>query len=66
MLEREDLRDFLDSQIFSDYLLLAGYALECSLKGLVLARKLDTLITTHNLAQLCDSCASRFWKKNDK
>lgn len=65
LLEGEELNDHLDSQLFSDYLLLAGYALECVLKGLLLARnpdlvqddkKLDDSITNHDLSMLCDSC----------
>ena len=64
-LEGEELRDFLDSQLISDYLLLAGYALECVLKGYLLTKRpelvkedkrLNTLVTIHNLGQLCDNC----------
>ena len=66
VLEGEELQDYLDSELFGDYLLLAGYALECVLKGLLLTRRPDlvqddkelhTSITIHDLAQLCDSCA---------
>ena len=65
VLEGKELSDFLDSELFGDYMLLSGYALECVLKGLLLARnpdlvqdekKLDTSITTHNLPQLFNNC----------
>ena len=36
-LEGAELSDFLDSELLSEYLLLAGYALECVLKGCLLA-----------------------------
>lgn len=64
-LEGEELQDFLDSELLSDYLLLAGYALECILKGCLLARrpelveddkKLAKTITNHNLVRLCHDC----------
>ena len=64
-LEGEELQDFLDSELLSDYLLLAGYALECILKGCLLARqpelveddkKLAKTVTTHNLERLCRDC----------
>jgi len=64
-LEGEELQDFLDSELLSDYLLLAGYALECILKGCLLARqpelveddkKLAKMVTTHNLERLCRDC----------
>lgn len=64
-LEGDELDDYLNADLFSDYLLLAGYALECVLKGCLLSqrpelvnsdKKLDGLVTTHNLAQLCRSC----------
>lgn len=65
-LEGEELSDSLDSELLGDYLLLAGYALECVLKACLLAmrpelvkddKKLDNLVLTHNLAKLCDNCA---------
>lgn len=64
-LEGEELRDSLDSELLSEYLLLSGYALECIMKGYLLAKrpelvkdgkKLDRAVTTHNLAGLCRSC----------
>jgi len=64
-LEGEELQDYLDSELLSDYLLLAGYALECILKGCLLARqpelvednkKLAKTVTTHKLVQLCRDC----------
>ena len=64
-LEGEELQDCLDSELLSDYLLLAGYALECILKGCLLVmrpelikndEKLDSIVTTHKLVQLCRDC----------
>lgn len=64
-LEGEELRDYLDSELLSDYLLLAGYALECILKGCLLAmqpelvkdnNKLAKRVTIHNLELLCCYC----------
>jgi len=64
-LEGAELSDYLDSELLSEYLLLAGYALECILKGYLLAtqpelvkdnEKLDRLVTIHNLVQLCREC----------
>jgi hypothetical protein len=64
-LEGAELSDFLDSELLSEYLLLAGYALECILKGCLLAMKpelvendikLAKTLTTHRLVQLCRDC----------
>ena len=64
-LEGEELQDFLDSELLSDYLLLAGYALECVVKGGLLARQpglveddkmLAKTVTTHDLKRLCRDC----------
>lgn len=64
-LEGAELSDYLDSELLSEYLLLAGYALECILKGYLLAtrpelvkdnKKLDRMVTIHNLVQLCRDC----------
>jgi len=64
-LEGAELSDYLDSELLSEYLLLAGYALECILKGCLLAKrpelvkddeKLDSMITKHKLVQLCHDC----------
>ncbi len=64
-LEGEKLQDFLDSELLADYLLLAGYALECILKGCLLAnqpklvedgKKLAKTVTTHNRERLCRDC----------
>jgi len=65
-LEGEELVDYLNTELLGDYFLLAGYALECVLKGSLLAmlpelvedeRRLDRVIVTHNLRQLCHDCA---------
>lgn len=64
-LEGAELSDYLDSELLSEYLLLAGYALECILKGCLLAMrpelvkdndKLDSMVTTHKLVRLCRDC----------
>ncbi len=64
-LEGAELNDYLDSELLSEYLLLAGYALECILKGCLLAMrpelvkdndKLDSMVTTHKLVRLCHDC----------
>ncbi len=64
-LEGVELNDFLDSELLSEYLLLVGYALECILKGCLLVmrpelikndEKLDSIVTTHKLVQLCRDC----------
>ena len=64
-LEGAELSNYLDSELLGEYLLLAGYALECILKGYLLAtrpelvkdnEKLDRLVTIHNLVQLCRDC----------
>ena len=64
-LEGAELSDYLDSELLSEYLLLAGYALECILKGCLLAMKpelvendikLAKTVTTHNLEKLCEDC----------
>ncbi len=64
-LEGVELSDFLDSELLSEYLLLVGYALECIFKGCLLVmrpkliknnEKLDRVITTHKLVQLCRDC----------
>lgn len=63
--EGVELSDFLDSELLSEYLLLVGYALECILKGCLLVmrpelikndEKLDSMVTTHKLVQLCRDC----------
>lgn len=65
ILEGEELQDFLDSELLSDYFLLAGYAIECILKGCLLAgqpalveddKKLAKTVTNHNLERLCRDC----------
>ena len=64
-LKGKELCDYLDSELLSEYLLLAGYALECILKGCLLAmqpelvkdnKKLDKTVTTHDLERLCEYC----------
>jgi len=60
-----DLDDHLSMELVADYFLLAGYAFECVFKGYLLAilpelvvndEKLDKLIATHDLRQLCKDC----------
>lgn len=62
----EELADFQLSALLSEYFLLAGYALECVLKGYLLAllpelvteeKRLDRVLATHDLCQLCRDCA---------
>lgn len=56
----DELEDFHDQRLLSEYLLLAGYALECLLKGYLIAilpelveTKLDRIVATHDLVALC-------------
>lgn len=65
-LEGQELLDQYNMELLGDYFLLAGYALECVLKGCLLAmlpelvndeKRLDKLVSTHNLCQLCHDCA---------
>jgi hypothetical protein len=65
-LEGQELIDHLDGELLGDYFLLAGYAIECVLKGYLLAllpelvndeKRLDKLILKHDLCQLCHECA---------
>jgi hypothetical protein len=64
-LEGKELEYWLDAELLPDYFLLAGYALECILKGFLLAthpeyvKNEETLaksILTHDLADLCKLC----------
>lgn len=64
-MQGDELNDFLDQRLISEYFLLVGYALECVFKGYLLATrpelikneaKLDKHVATHNLRQLCDDC----------
>jgi len=64
-LEGEELEDFYDQRLLADYLLLIGYGLECLLKGYLLAllpelvvdeRRIDQIVTVHDLPQLCHEC----------
>ncbi len=66
VLEGQELIDYLNTALIGDYLLLAGYALECVLKGCLLAmrpelvkdeKRLDRAILIHDLRQLCHDCA---------
>lgn len=66
IVEGQELIDNYDMELLQDYLLLAGYALECVFKGCLLAmlpelvndeQRLDKVVTTHNLGQLCHDCA---------
>ncbi len=65
-LEGQELLDHLNTELLGDYFLLAGYAIECVLKGYLIAllpelvkdeKQLDKLILTHDLRQLCHECA---------
>ena len=65
-LEGQELIDYLNTELIGDYFLLAGYAIECVLKGYLLAlrpelvndeERLDKLILTHDLCKLCHECA---------
>ena len=65
-LEGQELEDFHDERLLGEYLLLIGYALECVLKGYLLAiipelvvdeKRLDKLVANHDLIQLCHDCA---------
>jgi hypothetical protein len=65
-LEGQELLDHLNTELLGDYFLLAGYAIECVLKGYLIAllpelvkdeKQLDKLILTHDLCQLCHECA---------
>ena len=65
-LEGQELSDHLQSDLIGDYFLLSGYAIECVLKGYLLGlipelvndeSKLDRIILTHDLCQLCHECA---------
>ena len=64
-LDGAELADFKDSQLVSDYLLLAGYGLECLLKGILIMVRpemiihdshLHKFITTHDLTRLASDC----------
>lgn len=64
-LEGQELSDQFDLELLSDYFLLAGYSLECILKGCLVAmepdlvrddKKLDKRVATHNLVALCCDC----------
>jgi hypothetical protein len=65
VLEGEELRDAELSDLYSEYLLLAGYALECMLKGYLLGLRPDLVtethglhrsVATHDLCKLCEKC----------
>lgn len=67
-LEGEELQDFHDQRLLSEYLLLMGYGLECLLKGYLLAelpelvvdeKRIDKLVAVHDLIQLCHDSALR-------
>lgn len=60
-----ELLDIRQSELFLDYLLLAGYALECLTKGLLMAKdpglahnkaKRKEQVTIHDLEKLCARC----------
>jgi hypothetical protein len=59
------LEAHFNMELISEYFLLIGYALECVFKGYLLAilpelveneQRLDRLIMTHNLSDLCKDC----------
>ncbi len=59
-IEGQEREDLLDQHLIFEYYLLIGYALECLLKGYLLAilpelvkRRLDSVIVTHDLTELC-------------
>jgi hypothetical protein len=65
-LEGEELDDFNDQRLLAEYLLLIGYAIECLLKGYLLAavpelvvdeKRIDRLVAVHDLPQLCHECS---------
>lgn len=65
-LEGQELIDHYNIELLEEYFLLAGYALECVLKGYLLAilpelvndeKRIDRLVAIHNLGQLCQDCA---------
>lgn len=62
IVEGEEREEMLDQDLISEYFLLIGYALECLFKGYLLAIlpelvqndvRIDGLIVTHDLAELC-------------
>ena len=65
-LKGQELIDYLNTELIGDYFLLIGYAIECVLKGYLLAlrpelvndeKQLDKMITTHDLNKLCKECS---------
>jgi hypothetical protein len=63
--EGEELEEMLDADLIWDYCLLAGYAIECMLKGYCLASKPELIvnsevmhksITNHELVTLASKC----------
>lgn len=66
VLEGQELLDSQLMDLWAEYFLLVGYAIECVLKGYLLAlmpdlvkdgKRLDKVIQTHDLCQLCHDCA---------
>jgi len=63
-LNGQELQDYLDQDLIGEYLLLSGYALECLTKGYVLAllpelvdgKRIDNIVTTHDLTALFHEC----------
>lgn len=60
-----ETNDYLDTELLSEYFLLSGYALECILKGCLIAKRpelvkddrvLNNTITHHDLIKLCSDC----------
>jgi len=72
MLRGDELEDFLDSQLISEYFLLMGFAVENLLKGILLTRYPDILksngslpntIKTHDLVGLSHKCDLKIEEK---
>ncbi|MDL5048170.1 hypothetical protein QQ054_19325 [Oscillatoria amoena NRMC-F 0135] len=71
----QELIDFRHMQLLSDYFLLSGYAIECVLKGYLLAqipelvnneKRLDRLVTTHDLCQLSREASFKISPEEEK
>lgn len=61
----QELQDYRDVELLSEYLLLAAYGLECITKGILMLQlpdlvvseaRLDRRIRTHDLPTLCSEC----------
>ena len=72
-LEGQALQDFRDSFLLQEYLLLAGYALECLTKGYLLAiipelvdNRIDKIVATHDLSGLFHECGVQVTDEENK